>query len=148
METTIHVLKPRVAVRAFVVAAALAVGGAGLAVGAAAAGWPWWVVAVGVLALAGALALVGAATASVRRHRVTIELSPDGYRVVEPTRVREGRWADVTKVTGAPGRITLHHGDDGRVQLFVPPERMAELDAVAADIGRRLDRSRGYRNYA
>ncbi|WP_300079331.1 hypothetical protein [Propioniciclava sp.] len=148
METTTHVLRPRVAVRAFVVAAALAVVGAGLTVGASAAGWPAWLAAGGVLVLAAAVALVVAAAITARRQQVTIELDADGYRITEPGRVRSGLWAEVSKVTGAPGRLTLHHGVEQRVQLFVTPERTSDLDAVAADIGRLLDRSRGYRNYA
>lgn len=98
--------------------------------------------------LVAAIALVVAAALAARRQQVTIELDADGYRITEPGRLRSGRWAEVTKVTGAPGRITLHHGEDERIQLFVTPERTADLAALSDDIGRRLDRSRGYRNYA
>lgn len=148
MEPTRHVLRPRPAVRAFGVAAALALAGASLTVGAAAWGWPlaWGV--VGIVVIAAGLALVVLAVLAARRQQVVIELDAAGYRIAEPQGQRAGAWGDVTRMTGSPGRLTLHHGGAERVQLFVTPDRADELDVVAADIARRLDASRGYTTLA
>lgn len=144
MESTRHVLRPSPAIRAFGLAAALALAGAALTVGASAWGWPlaWGVVGLVVIVLA--LVLVALAWAAARRQQVTVELDDDGYRIAEPGGERAGAWAEVTRMTGAPGRLTLHHGDNERVHLVASPQRAEALDAVAADIAQRLDNSRGY----
>jgi len=143
---TRHVIKPRPAVRAFGLAALLAVAGAALAVGASASGWTVVLTALGVLLLGLGVALLAAALVAAVRQTVTIELDDAGYRVVEPGGgVRTGEWATVTKVTGAPGRLTLHSGEDQRVHLLAPPGAQEALDELAADIGRHLDHQRGFR---
>ncbi len=138
-------ITPRLPVRAFGLAALLALVGAGLGVAGEWAGWPvFWPVLGAVLMVAG-FALLAWAYVAARRQRVTIHLADDGYRIVEPTGERAGTWAQVSRLTGAPGVLTLHLGDDERVQLVTSPDKIEALDAVASDIGRRLDADRGYR---
>ncbi|MFV0405411.1 MAG: hypothetical protein ACK5LN_01080 [Propioniciclava sp.] len=139
-----YVLRPRPAVRAFALAALMALGGAGLMIAASQLdGLGWMVVAGAVLILFG-VGLVGLAVGAAWRHEVTITLTDTGYQIVEPGGARQGTWDTVTRVTGAPGRVTLHQGPENRVVLVVPAERAVELDVVAADIARRLDADRGY----
>ena len=130
--------------RAFAVAAVLAVVGAGVTVlpldGAARVA----VIVVGILLIVAAAALVGLAFAASRRQRVTIELDEAGYRVNSPTGVRSGSWQDVTRVTAAPGRITLHRGETERVHLVAPQGQLPQFDAIAEAISKRLDDDRGY----
>ncbi len=90
------------------------------------------------------IVLVVAALSATRRQRVLVELGEQGYRVDAPDGVRTGKWADVKRVTAAPGRITLHQGDDERVHLVAPGGQTPQLEAIAAGISKRLDDDRGY----
>ena len=121
--------------------------GAGVAVAASAWGWPTAVLVLGVLLVAAALALIAAAIVSSGRQAVRVELSDAGYRVAQPSETNEGAWADVTKVTQAPGRLTFHQGDSSRFHI-IAPHASAQLEAMASDIAGRLDRDRGYRPFA
>mgnify|MGYP000966872978 FL=1 len=49
------------------------------------------------------------------------------------------------RVTRGSDRMTLHRKDGTRVQLVVARGAHADLDALGADIARRLDANRGYR---
>ena len=137
-------IRPRPAVRAFGLAAALTLGGAALAVAAAVSAWPAPVQWLGFALIGAGLGLVVVAVWAARRARVTVELDAAGYRVVEPGGVRTGTWAEVSKVTAAPGRLTLHAGPERRVHLIGPPG--PQLDAIAGEIARRLDADRGLRH--
>ncbi|MFV0453288.1 MAG: hypothetical protein ACK5LS_13790, partial [Propioniciclava sp.] len=108
--------------------------------------WPGALVVLGIVLIVLGVALLGLAAAAAQRQEVTVVLDEDGYAVVEPAGTRRGRWEEVTRVTGVPGRITLHRSADERVVLVVAVDRSDQLDEVAADIARRLDAQRGYRN--
>ncbi len=143
MATSTYVIKPRPPVRAFALSAILALLGAAVIVLSAEYGWPVGVLALGVVVLVLSVALVVLAFVARSRMAVTVEITDDGYVVREPGGVREGRWADVTKVTEAPGRLTFHSGDDRRFHLMAPGGS-GDLDRIAAEVARRLDVQRGY----
>ena len=144
MSSRIHVLTPPLPLRAFAVAAGLALVGAALIVAASAAGLSGAVAVVGWVLLAGAVALLVASALSWRRMRVSVELTDDGYRITGPDAEQQGRWADVTKVTQSPTSLTLHHGPEQRVRLVSRRGVTAELIHLSGDLARRLDASRGY----
>lgn len=85
---------------------------------------------------------------AVRAMQVRVVLDDAGYRVEGPGAPRAGLWADVTRVTRAPGRITIHLRDGSLTHLVVPHGGSADMAAIGADIVRRLDASRGYRQVA
>lgn len=142
------VIRPRPAVRAFAIAAVLALLGALVLAGDSLWGWGVVAVVVAVVLVVAAVALVGLAIAAAARQGVTVELDDDGFRV-RPLSGTEhsGRWSEVSRVTAAPGRLTLHSGDEKRVHLIAPPGSSADLDALGQAIGRRLDANRGYRTF-
>lgn len=143
-ETDQFVITSRPPVRAFAVAAALAVVGAIVAVIPAPAQWQTLLIILGLVFIVGAVVLVVAALTASRRQRVLVALTRSGYRVDGPSGVRTGTWEDVTRVTASPGRITLHQGDDARVHLVAPGGQTPQLHAIASAISRRLDDNRGY----
>ena len=138
------VITSRPPVRAFAVAAALAILGAVVAVLPVPGLWQTLLIILGLVLIVGAVGLVVAALTASRRQRVLVELGDSGYRVDGPGGVRSGQWADVTRVTASPGRITLHQGDDERVHLVAAGGQTPELDAIATAISKRLDAHRGY----
>ena len=138
------VITPRPPVRAFAVAALLAAGGAVVAVLPVEGALRVAVIVLGVLLIVAAAALLGAAFAASRRQQVVVELDEAGYRVDSPAGVRTGSWKDVTRVTTAPGRITLHQGADERVHLVAPQGQLPELDAIVKAVSEHLDADRGY----
>lgn len=137
-------LTPPLPLRAFAVAAGLALIGAALVVATSAAGLPAALGIVGWVLLAGAVALLVASAVSWRRMRVRVELTDDGYIITGPDRQQSGRWSEVTKVTQSPTSLTLHHGPDQRVLLVSHRGVTAELIHLSGDLARRLDASRGY----
>ena len=145
MATTTYSIRPRPAIRAFGVAAALAVVGAGLAVAASTLGWHPSVTVFGVVLVLGSLALVVAALRAPMGQAVQVELDDAGYRVTGASGDHAGAWREVTMVTQAPGRLTFHQGSDQRFHI-IAPHAADQLDAMASDISERLDRARGYRS--
>lgn len=139
------VIDPRPPVRAFAVAAVLALAGAGVAVIPAPGLGQTLLIILGLLCIVGAVALVVAAVTAARRQRVVVELGETGYKVDGPSGISTGTWTDVTRVTASPGRITLHQGDDERVHLVAATGQTPQLDAIASAISKRLDADRGYR---
>ena len=98
-----------------------------------------------VAGAASELGLAVLAVVAARRQTVTVTFDASGFRVHDPSgREHGGTWAAVNRVTAAPGRITLHEGDERRTHLIVPAGSDADLDAIAAAIGRHLDADRGY----
>ena len=135
---------PRPPVRAFALAAVLALAGAGALI-ITSEGWlrPMLIV-VGIALVVLAVLLLALALAGVRRQRVTVHLDAAGYRVASPAGVRSGAWADVTRVTTTPGRITLHQGDAERVHLVAPSGQVPQFEAIEQAISKHLDADRGY----
>lgn len=141
-------MRPRPPVRAFAVAAGLSLLAALLIVGSQAWAWGTWALVVGVLVALAALALVALAVVAGRQQQVRVELDEDGFTVTSPGRERRmGSWAQVTSVTGVPGRITVHTGPEERVHLLAPLASQHELDALGEAIGRRMDAQRGFTRY-
>ena len=148
MSTQEFVISPRPAVRAFAIAATAFLLGALLLVGSVA--WEWGVVGMGagVLLMLGGVALAVAAVVAARRQRVVVILDAEGFEVVMPRgEPQAGTWASVTRVTAAPGRITVHQGGDRRIHLIAPSGSDADLDALGIAISRHLDANRGYSTY-
>ncbi|MDA8440587.1 MAG: hypothetical protein M0Z51_17240 [Propionibacterium sp.] len=144
---TTYVVRPRLPMRAFVLAALLSmVGAVGITLVAATEAAQLWMWASSVLLLLGVLLLLTALT-SLRRLRTYVELGDDGWEVRAPGGTRRGLWRDVSKVTIAANgvRLTLHHAD-GRRTHIVAPAPTDEMQAMAVDIAARLDASRGYHN--
>lgn len=137
-------IHPRPPVRAFAVAAVLALLGAGAVVVPVTGVAQTVLVVVGIVLLVLAALLLVLAFTSSRRQKVTVHLDESGYRVDSPSGVRLGAWADVTRVTTAPGRITLHQGDDERVHLVAPAGQLPQFEAIEQAISQRLDDDRGY----
>ena len=140
---TVRVLTPRPPIPALVVAAAadvlavllIGTGGAGGWVGLPVLGW--------VLLLVGS-ALVVWVSLGWQRTRVRVVLDDDGYRIGGPDGERRGSWGEVTRVTGGPDRLVLHHGDERRTVLVDPRGGSAGLTVLGDEMARFLDRSRGY----
>jgi len=138
------VIVPRPPVRAFALAAVLALAGAGALI-ITSEGWlRTMLIVVGIALVVLAVLLLALALAGVRRQRVTVHLDDAGYRVDSPAGVRSGAWADVTRVTTAPGRITLHQGDAERVHLVAPNGQVPQFEAIEQAISKHLDADRGY----
>lgn len=138
-------IRPRPPVRAFALAAVAVLLGAALLVAGSALGWGVVVTVIAVVVMVAGVALALVAIGAARRQAVTVSFDSDGFRVVPPAgETHAGPWTSVTKVTGAPGRLTLHQGDERRTHLIVPAGSDADLDAIAAAIGRHLDADRGY----
>lgn len=131
--------------RAFAVSAVVAAVGAMIAVLPLEGAGRIALIVVGALLIVGAAVLIGLAIGTSRRQRVTIALDEAGYRVDSPAGVRTGTWADVTRVTAAPGRITLHQGDQERVHLVAPDGQLPQFEAITQAISQRLDDDRGYK---
>lgn len=133
---------------------AFALGALGVLVGAIAfvggfVSWGWGIAGavVGALLMLGGMGLLLAAVLAARAQSVTVTLDEMGFRVLSPGgREHSGAWARVTRVTGAPGRITIHEGDC-RTHLIAPAGSDANMDDIAAAIERHLDLNRGYTAY-
>lgn len=136
-------LKPRPAVRAFGLAAVLALVGAGLIVAASQYAWHVAVSAMGGMLLVASVVLIALAIMAPARRAVTVELDDKGFRVLDAEGVQSASWDDVTKVTAIPGRLTFHAGTSKRFQL-IAPEATSDLDEIADEVARRLDINRGY----
>ena len=80
---------------------------------------------------------------SLRANRVQVEFDAHGYRVAQRSGTHEGTWAEVTKVTQAPGRLTFYVGDEERFHL-IAPYAQDDLEAMAREAAQLLDANRGY----
>jgi hypothetical protein len=144
MDTTTHLMRPRPPVRAFGIAAILAL------LGIASFALPYFldwseslrVVGLVLLTLGVALAVIGVAAA--RRQSAAVVLDGHGFRVESPSGSHAGEWADVVKVTRSTGRITLHRRDGSQVAMVVPRGGSGDLNALGRDIASRLNAHRGY----
>jgi hypothetical protein len=135
-----HVLRPVPPLRAYALAAILSALGAVILV-AGLMGGGIWIVSLGALILAGGLVLLGAALASVRRYRVSVDLDEHGYAIHGSVGDQSGSWDDVTRVTrSADGnQLTFHQGDERRTVLVG-----RGVTTIEGDVARYLDINRGY----
>lgn len=140
--TARYVLKPRPPVRAFLIAAALALLGA-LLVAATGGGL---LRALAVLVLLAGVALAAIAGSSMVQMRTFVDVDDAGYRMTGPGTDKSGSWDEVTKVTtsAAGSHLTLYHGEVGRTHVIAPQGEDEEMTRLVADIAKRLDASRGY----
>ncbi|WP_203567919.1 hypothetical protein [Aestuariimicrobium ganziense] len=146
---TTYVLKPRLPVRAFLVSAVLTMVGAGLLVAALSSRWHIAAVVAAAVVLAAGVVLLAMALISMRTLRMKITFDDDGYRIKGPGSDVTGAWRDVTKVvqTDEGARLVFHHGEVRRTHLWCPGGADdPQMQALTADLGRRLDHSRGLTN--
>lgn len=141
-----HLMKPRPPVRAFGLAAALALVGVGFFVTPELFSWPGGVRAIGIVFIVLGFVILALAVVTMQRMRVEIALDDVGYRVIGPFGARGGRWADVVRVTRAAGQLVLYGRDGRRTVIALPRGGAGDLDALGADIARHLDAHRGYSN--
>ncbi|MGA4670488.1 hypothetical protein ACPCG0_11970 [Propionibacteriaceae bacterium Y1923] len=144
-----YTLRPRLPLRAFVLAAVVSVVGALVAVLAGANGWPAAVFVGGMVLLVAAVLLVGAAVISMRSMRTFVDLDDEGFHIHGPGVDKRGEWAEVTRVALADdgARLVFSHGEVERTHLWCPGGATdPEFQALTRDLVTRLDRSRGYRN--
>lgn len=144
MPSTTHVMKPRPPVRAFGMAAVLALVGMGFFVTPELFGWDRLLRAIGIVFILLGFVILALAIVAMQKMKVEIVLDDDGYRVVGPSGAKAGSWADVVGVTRSDGRITFYGRDERRSAIVMPRGGSGDLDALGADIARRLDTHRGY----
>lgn len=145
-----YVLRPRPAMRAFVVAAALSVIGAVLVVVGQLAGPSTPVTVIGAVLLVAAVGLVLLAWIASRTNVVRVNLDDDGYRVLGPKANRTGRWTEVTKVgTSEDGsHLVISHGEVERVHIWSPLGGSdPQMQGLQSEIVERLDADRGYTHF-
>ena len=137
---TTHVLRPVPPLRAYALAAVLSATGAVVLV-AGLMSDSIWIVALGALILSSGLVMLGAAAASVRRYRVTVDLDEHGYAIHGSVGDQSGAWDEVTRVTrSADGnQLTFHQGDERRTVLVG-----RGVTTIEGDVARYLDINRGY----
>ena len=146
-----YTLKPRLPLRAFVVAAAASIVGALLAVLAAANDWHVSVLVVGLVLVGAALVLLGISFMSLRTMRTLVAVDEAGFHIHGPGVDKRGKWADVTRVAVADqgARLIFSHGEVERTHLWCPGGATdPEFQKLTKDLVDYLDKSRGYRNFA
>ncbi|WP_072041968.1 hypothetical protein [Nigerium massiliense] len=142
--TTTYRIKARPAVRAYALAAVLAIVGALLIVLANLNAWSVAVTVIGVVLLVLGVALVGLGYVAGKRMQVSLALDERGYSIRDRSGQREGTWAGITRVTQGPGRLTFHGTDDNGFVLYDPSGDAELLNRLAADVAEHLDHDRGY----
>lgn len=148
MADTHYVIQARPPVRAFASAAVSSVVGAGLLVFSLLRSWGWLSATLGAIILALGLGLLLAGFAAMNAQRMTLTLTDDGYELAGRHGVDVGRWEAVTRVTQslAGNHLTIFEGPNVRRHLLFSPGATTRLDDLLADITKRLDRAKGYRN--
>ena len=76
-------------------------------------------------------------------------LTDDGYELNLGGRAVSGTWAAVTRVTqsGDGRKLTIFEGDEVRRYLLFTPGATTQMEALLRDLTRRLDASKGYRDF-
>jgi hypothetical protein len=114
---------------------------------------PGWLVACGVVLLAGALGLTAVAALRVLRPPLVLVLTDTGYRLrmLRGAGVSAASWSDVTRVRREqlpPGTclvLSLPGGKRTVVPVRLLDGGTATADRLEADLRARLDRSHGQR---
>lgn len=140
MAESTYLIQSRPPVRAFAVAAVVALAGALLLVGSLAWGWHLLVGVIGGIALAAGVALTVIAFLSIRRLAVRLTLDDDGYTVSGSEVDHSGQWRDVSKVTRSKegAHVTIYHGPVRRTHLLFPAGDSPQIDEILADVRARL----------
>ncbi|MGA4506900.1 hypothetical protein ACQB6R_01020 [Propionibacteriaceae bacterium G1746] len=144
-----YTLRPRLPLRAFVVAAALSLVGALVAVMGSAQGWHVAVSIIGLVLLGLGVLLAAGALLSLRTMRTLVDVDDDGYHIHGPGVDKHGQWSDVTRAALADdgARLVFSHGEVQRTHLWSPLGAAdPDFKALVDDVVTRLDKSRGYRN--
>lgn len=142
---SVHMIRPAPPVRAFLIAAVLAMIGAVLSVTASAQQWPVGLIIFGVIITLLGLLLLGTAAWTMFRMRVRAELTPTGWFFRGPNGVRHGTWANTIKVTASDsGRRISFFGRDETVQNVIFPQdgTVPEMEQLTRDITAHLNRAR------
>jgi len=139
-----HVLKPRPPLRAFSVAAALALVGIGFFAAPDLFGWSPVLRGIGIVFLVLGMVILVLGMLAMRRMRVEVVLDQNGYQVVGPVRASAGSWDEVTRVTRANQQVILYGRDGTRTVIALPRGAAGDLNALGTDIARLLDAHRGY----
>lgn len=144
MDRTVYVIPPRPPVRAFAIAAIVALVGAVLLVMALSWQWPVVVVVIGAILLGVGVLLALLGYLSMSWLAVRMELDDEGYRVRGSAKEHHGKWADVSKVTRTEegSHVTIYHGNVRRTHLLFPSPDDPRIDQVLADVTARLRASR------
>lgn len=131
--------------RAFAVAAVLAVVGAIVILVGDQLGWGLAGLVVGLVVIGLGVVLALAGVGAMVRMRVTVEMDDVGFTVIGPDGERSGEWADVMRVTQSTSgrRITFHNRDLSKLHLVSHSEGV-EMARLKAAIAEHLDASRGY----
>ena len=146
-----YTLKPRLPLRAFVLAAALSVVGALTAVIAAANGWHVAVLVTGLVLVGLAVLLVLGSLLSLRLMRTFVDFDEDGFHIHGPGVDKRAEWSDVTKVSVADGgaRLIFSHGEVERTHVWCPGGAVdPQFQELTREVVKYLDKNRGYRNFA
>ncbi|MFT3888615.1 MAG: hypothetical protein QM713_10695 [Arachnia sp.] len=144
MAESTYLIQPRPPVRAFVIAAVVALVGALLLVGALSWHWPTIVAVLGGVLLAAGVALTVAGFLSMSRLAVQVTFDDEGYSVRGREAEQNGQWRDVSKLTVSEdgGHVTIYHGAVRRTHLLFPGRDRALVDDVLSDATARLRQSR------
>lgn len=138
-------MKPRPPVRAFAIAAVLAVVGAVLMLAGDMLKWGTVGLVIGLTVIGLGVVLGLAGVGAMMRMRVTVELDDEGFTVLGPEGERSGAWSDVLRVTQSTSgrKITFHNRDLSKLHLLSHSEGV-EMARLRAAIVEQLDANRGY----
>lgn len=145
---TEYLLQARPPVRAFVIAAVVTLIGAIMVVVSLQNSWHVAFTVLFALLIVGGIGLALAGARSMKSHQVRVVFDDDGYQITGRDASRDGRWAEVTKVTQTDDghHVTIYHGTVTRTHLLCPLGLDdPQLQRLITDMAARLDHSRGYR---
>ncbi len=145
MAASTHEIRQRPPLRALGLSALLSLVGLVLLLMATLVGANLLLTVAGLVVVVLGLALFVVAVWTAATQRARVELDDAGYAIRDEQMVHVGTWSEVARVTRGRDRITLHRRDGSRMRLLIPRGARADLDALGADIARRLDADRGYR---
>ena len=145
MAPTTFLIPPRPPVRAFAIAAVLALVGAVLLVVSLSLSWPIFIAVIGAAVGVTGFALLALALLVMRRSTLVLTMNDDGYAVTGSGKALKGDWLEVNRVTQSRqgGEVTIYHRDNRRAHLVFPSDDSAQVAAVVADIRSRLNAARG-----
>lgn len=149
MAASTFTIVPRIAVRAFFIAAIASVVGAAVLVLALAYTWSppvdLVVGVIGALIMIAGLVLLLVAYMAQRRAIAELVLDDDGYTLVTRNGSQSGQWADVTRITRSTDGevVTIHEGENKRIRLEFHSDR-SQVDGILTEMGTRLDNAKGY----
>lgn len=142
---TVHVLRPRTPVRAWVLVGLLLIAGAVLLVVGLATGTRVGLLVTGGVLLGLALVLAVVTGSFMATGRLQVSLDAAGYQISGPGYRREGSWREVDSVRSTPDgmRLVIASGPVRRDFIQAPGGVAAEqMAALISDIAERLRRAK------